>query len=135
MQKQLGAFDKQHVYDLIDAKPGIQVLPGKWVYDDKYDIDGNHIRDRARWVICGNFEAAFTEPHEAYSAVASQISVRIYLTKVATENLECYAFDYVNTAYLNAGIPPGQMVYMQQPKGLEDGTRRVCLLRKALYGL
>ena len=134
MQKQLGAFDKQHVYDLIDAKPGIQVLPGKWVYDDKYDIDGNHIRDRARWVICGNFEGAFTNPHEAYSAVASRISVRIYLTKVAIENLECYAFDYV-TAYLNAGIPPDQIVYMQQPKGLEDGTDRVCLLRKALYGL
>jgi hypothetical protein len=53
---------------------------------------------------------------------------------VATENLECYAFDYV-TAYLNAGIPPDQVVYMQQPRGLEDGTGRVCLLRKALYGL
>jgi len=39
----------------------------------------------------------------------------------------------VVTAFLHPEID--QAVYMEQPTGFDDGSGRVCLLRKALYGL
>ncbi len=39
----------------------------------------------------------------------------------------------VKGAYLNGTLK--ERVYMRQPEGFEDGTGRVCLLTKTLYGL
>lgn len=48
-------------------------------------------------------------------------------------DLECYQY-HVITAFLNAPIK-GDAIHVQQPTGFSDGTRRVCRLLKALYGL
>jgi len=50
----------------------------------------------------------------------------------AAENLELAQFD-IKTAFLNGTLE--ENVYMEQPEGFEDGTERVCLLKKSLYGL
>ena len=39
----------------------------------------------------------------------------------------------IKGAYLNGMLK--ECVYMHQPEGFMDGTRRVCLLIKTLYGL
>ena len=39
----------------------------------------------------------------------------------------------IKGAYLNGKLK--ERVYMRQPEGYEDGTERVCLLIKTLYGL
>jgi len=39
----------------------------------------------------------------------------------------------IKGAYLNGKLQ--ERVYMRQPEGLEDGTGRICLLVKKLYGL
>jgi hypothetical protein len=39
----------------------------------------------------------------------------------------------VKGAYLNSNLK--EKVYMHQPEGFDDGTRRVCLLIKTIYGL
>src|SRR2546430_1352527 len=49
-------------------------------------------------------------------------------------NLEYEQFDVI-TAFLHSDIPQGTEVYVEQPHGYSDGSDRVCLLRKALYGL
>ncbi len=61
-------------------------------------------------------------------------SVRVFLVLTAVLDLECEQSDIV-AAYLNALVPAGQKVYVKQPTGFADGTKRVCLLNKALYGL
>ena len=38
-------------------------------------------------------------------------------------------------AFLHAIVPDDVEVYISQPTGFEDGTGRVCRLKKALYGL
>lgn len=39
----------------------------------------------------------------------------------------------VRVAFLNGKLK--EPVYMEQPEGFDDGSGRVCRLKKALYGL
>ena len=38
----------------------------------------------------------------------------------------------IETAFLNGKVK--SKVFVEQPEGYEDGTERVCMLNKALYG-
>ncbi|KJZ68226.1 hypothetical protein HIM_12383 [Hirsutella minnesotensis 3608] len=135
------AFDKQykylqdrHVWQLTDLPPEEKLLPGKWVLDEKMSPTGDWV-GRARWVVCGNFEEEDSwAVQDVYAAVANTTSVKIFLLWTAILDLECFQFD-IATAFLNADIPEGTNIYVMQPEGYEDGTSKVCLLRKALYGL
>lgn len=66
--------------------------------------------------------------------MASSTSVKVFLAYVATSDLKMRQFDF-ETAFLNSSIPDGVEVYVKQPHGFEDGTKRACRLNKALYGL
>ncbi|KJZ70290.1 hypothetical protein HIM_10334 [Hirsutella minnesotensis 3608] len=135
------AFDKRykylqdrHLWQLTDLPPEEKLLPGKWVLDEKMSPTGEWI-GRARWVVCGNFEEEDSwAVQDVYAAVANTTSVKIFLLWTAILDLECFQFD-IATAFLNADIPEGTNIYVMQPEGYEDGTSKVCLLRKALYGL
>jgi hypothetical protein len=50
----------------------------------------------------------------------------------AKENMYMTQFD-VSTAFLYRDLE--ETIYMKQPEGFEDGTNRVCKLKKRLYGL
>ena len=84
--------------------------------------------------MCGNFENGDYTPYEVYSAVVHASSVRIFFNLVAILDYECHQFDIVGT-FLNAIVPNDINVYINQPTGFEDGTGRVCCLKKALYSL
>jgi hypothetical protein len=71
---------------------------------------------------------------DVYATVASNTSLKIFLTLVAILDLECNQYDII-TAFLNASIADGVNIYVRQLEGFEDGTSRVCRLRRALYGL
>lgn len=108
-----------------------RVLPGKWVYDEKLTASGETLQ-RARWVVCGKF-ANDDGWGNSYAAVASATSPRLCLVITAVRDFYLHAFDF-NTAFLNAYMPEGVEVYVEQPHGLSEG-KKVCLLRRALYGL
>ncbi|GBN29683.1 Retrovirus-related Pol polyprotein from transposon TNT 1-94 [Araneus ventricosus] len=59
-------------------------------------------------------------------------SLRLVLVLILQENLYSYVMD-VKTAFLNGDLD--EVVYMSQPQGYGDGTRKVCKLNKSLYGL
>jgi hypothetical protein len=61
-----------------------------------------------------------------FAPVARHISLRVFLSLVATLDLECDQAD-VETAFLNAFL--GEVIYMRLP----DGT--LVMLRKCIYGL
>lgn len=50
----------------------------------------------------------------------------------AAEKMEISQFD-IKTAFLYGDLE--EEIYMQQPIGYEDGTKRVCKLQKGIYGL
>jgi hypothetical protein len=134
MEKQVKALEDQQVWNLVQKTPGMDVLPGKWVYDEKFNLLTQRYEARARWVACGNKEQEYSwNIEDVYAAVANSTSLRIFLVYMAVHNLDCQQFDF-NTAFLNAPIPEGKRYYVEQPTGLAKSDK-VCLLRRALYGL
>lgn len=69
---------------------------------------------------------------EIFSPVARHVSIRFILNIAASENMKIISFD-VKTAFLHGDLK--ETIFMNQPEGFEDGTGRICLLTKSLYGL
>lgn len=69
---------------------------------------------------------------ETFSPVVKFGSIRLILAIAAATGMFTTQSD-VKTAFLNSDSL--EEIYMAQPKGYQDGTRRVCRLQKSLYGL
>ena len=75
---------------------------------------------KARWVVCGNFEDKDSGSHsDTYAALAASTALKIFLTHSACQGLHNRQFD-VGTAFLNAAIPDGITIYVDQPQDLSD---------------
>jgi hypothetical protein len=133
METQVDGLKSKRVYDEIKIKPEMEVIPGKWVFDEK-EPQPKRFTARARWVACGNFERENWALQEVYAAVANGVSLRTFCAFVATQDLESYQYDF-KLAYLNADIPKEHVYYVQRPTGLGLDTSIVWKLNKALYGL
>src|SRR5580692_5098757 len=70
---------------------------------------------------------------EIFAPVVNMTMVKIFFLVVALLEWECYQFDFEG-AFLN-GIMSNRLVYVRQPPGFGDGTKRVYRLLKTLYGL
>jgi hypothetical protein len=71
---------------------------------------------------------------DVYTTVASLVLVKTFMALTAVKDLKCHQLDF-KTAFLNTIIPDTAKYYVEQPHGIERDPRRVCKLRKALYGL
>jgi hypothetical protein len=134
MEKQDQSLRDKDVYELVDRRDSMHILPSKWVYDEKTDPNTGITTARARWVVCGNFEEGSWKAQDLYAAVVNAVTVKTFLAIVATEDLECLQFDF-KTAFLNAKIPDDAEYYVEPPPGLSTPYGKVCKLKKALYGL
>ena len=117
------------------AKPpeaGRKVLRGKWVYKLKRGPNGEIVRWKARWVVCGFEQQEGIDYNETFASVVKPMSYKAMFAIAAALDLEIHQMD-VKTAFLYGDID--EEIYVEQPTGLEDGTGRVCKLNKALYGL
>ncbi|MCP3678245.1 MAG: hypothetical protein GY721_11850, partial [Deltaproteobacteria bacterium] len=69
---------------------------------------------------------------QTFSPVAAFRSLRVIFALSVQFGLRLYQLDVV-AAFLNGVLD--REIFMRQPRGFEDGTRRVCKLQKAIYGL
>jgi hypothetical protein len=89
-------------------------------------------KKKARLVARGFSQREGIDYSDTFSPVIRHESIKIILTLAAREDLEVKSLD-VKTAFLNGDVE--EELYMDQPEGFEDGSRRVCKLVKSLYGL
>lgn len=73
-----------------------------------------------------------TDYNETFAPVAKSEAVKIFLTIAAQKNQIVHQWD-VQTAFLAGKLE--ETIYMEQPDGFNDGTNRVCKLKRSLYGL
>jgi hypothetical protein len=100
------------IWDLVYASDEAEILPGKWVFNQKFDENGNWIRNRARWMVCGNFQGADNwAAQNLYAAVASAMAVKIFFILVAVLGMNSTQLDIV-TAFLNATAKSKTPVYV-----------------------
>ena len=133
MQVEMETLERKHTWDLIKAPPGANIMDSMWVYDIKWDGEGNRIKDKVRLVGKGFTQQLGVDYNETWAGVTCLKSVRMTATIAAKYNLKLWRIDYVG-AYLNSVTK--EDIYMKQPEGfVEPGfDDYVCKLVHTIYG-
>ena len=99
-----------------------KVLPSKWVFMIKRDVEGEVTRFKTRLCAGGHKQKYRVDFRETYALVAKFVSLRILLTRAGLENWESEQGDIV-TAFLYGDLE--EKVMMKVPEGvyIEDGER------------
>jgi hypothetical protein len=128
-QYEMEALAKNDTWELVDLPPGRKAVKSKWVFKRKLDL-----RFRARVVAKGFTQIFGLDYDETFSPVARFESLRLILALAALEDWEIHQMD-VKSAFLNGLLD--EEIYMEQPEGFVDPDHpdKVCLLKKAIYGL
>jgi len=111
----------------------VKVLPLKWIYKAKKNLQGHVARYKARLVAQGFLQEWGTDYLDTYSPVAKFTSIRILLAISAQLGLQVHQMD-VDTAFLNA--PLDEEIWVQVPPGsCPPGDDGLYVLVRSLYGL
>ncbi|GAB0089493.1 secreted RxLR effector protein 161-like [Sergentomyia squamirostris] len=132
MSSEMQSLKRNQTWELKHLPEGKKALPCKWVYKMKTNPDGSVERYKARLVVKGFNQKQGVDYNDTFSPVAKLGTVRALLSVAANENLHLKQFD-VSTAFLYGDLD--EDIYMKQPEGYNDGTDRVCKLKRSLYGL
>lgn len=125
-------MENKGTWELVDLPPGRKAIGNRWTFAKKFDANGILSRYKARLVGKGFSQIPGQDFDATYAPVMQLDSLRVLLSIAAVNDLECQQMD-IKGAYLNGTL--NEEVYMRQPEGFSDGSTRVCLLRKTLYGL
>ena len=120
----------KHTWDLVKPPPGTNIMDSMWVYDIKWDGEGNRIKDKA-WLIGKGYTQQLS--NETWAGVTRLKSVRMTVAIVAWLNLKLWWINFVD-AFLNSLTK--EDIYMKQPEGfIELGYKDyICKLIHMIYG-
>jgi hypothetical protein len=131
MKEELASLRENETWELVNRPVNAKVIQNCWVMRVKKSSDGN-ARFRARLVAKGYAQKPGIDYDETFSPVARYDTIRTLLAVAASEGMKIKQFD-VKTAFLYGELE--EEMYLEQPEGFEDGSGRVCRLKRSLYGL
>ena len=129
---ELDQLVKTGTWILVDKPKDAIPIANKWVFEKKRNRAGELVKYKARLVAKGCSQRPGHDYLETFSPVVRMETIRAILALVPIKKLKIQQMD-VKGAYLNGILK--EKIYMRQPEGYDDGTGRVCLLIKTLYGL
>ena len=100
----------------------------------KVNSDGSVARLKARLVAKGYAQTYGVDYSDTFSFVAKRTSVRLFISLATTYSWDLHQLDIKNV-FLHGDLQ--EEVYMKQPPEFvaQGEIRKVCHLRKSLYGL
>ncbi|CAI7897284.1 unnamed protein product [Closterium sp. NIES-53] len=119
-------------WDLVVLHEGKKAVQCKWVLRIKTDDKGQVTIYKNRLVAKGFMQKEKQDFNEIFAPTAKPPTLRVLLADAAVSRKFIIQMD-ISTAFLNGILE--EDVYMTQPRGYEDGTGRVCKLKKSIYGL
>jgi hypothetical protein len=133
MKTEMETLKAKHTWDLVKSPPGANIMGSMWVYDIKWDGEGNRIKDKARLVGKGYTQQLGVDYNETWAAVTRLESVRMTAAVAAKLDLKLWRLDFVG-AHLNSVTK--EDIYMKQPEGFVDPDFEdyVCKLVHTIYG-
>ncbi len=133
MQIEMDTLKAKHTWDLVKAPAGANIMDSMWVFDIKWDGEGNRIKDKARLVGKGYTQQLGIDYNETWAGVTRLESVRMTAAIAAKLDLKLWRIDFVG-AYLNSLTK--EDIYMKQPEGfVQPGFEDyVCKLVHTIYG-
>ena len=132
MQVELKQLHEMGTWELVEKPPDVVPITNKWVFVRKRNKLGEIVKYKARLVARGYSQRPGQDYNETYSPVVRMDTLRAILALVPIKRLKIQQMD-IKGAYLNGILK--ENIYMEQPEGSDDGTGRICRLRKTLYGL
>ena len=133
MKTEIETLKTKHTWDLVKPPPGANIMDSMWIYNIKWDGEGNRIKDKARLVGKGYTQQLGIDYNETWAGVTCLESVRMTATIAAKHNLKLWQINFVGV-YLNSLMK--EDIYMKQPEGfVEPGYEDyVCKLVHRIYG-
>ncbi|GJR42454.1 putative ribonuclease H-like domain-containing protein [Tanacetum coccineum] len=134
IQEELLQFKLQEVWTLVDLPNRKEAIGSKWVFQNKKDVRGVMIRNKARLVAQWYTQEEGIDDDEFIALVARIEAIRLFLAYASFKDFVVYQMD-VKSAFLYGQIE--EEVYVCQPPGFDDPDfpDRVYKVKKALYGL
>lgn len=128
IDREQDCITRNKTWSLVHRKPGMHVLPSKYVFKVK---DG---KPKVRLVAVGSRQIHGIDYNETFAPVVKLSSIRVILALGAHYDLELEQMDVV-TAFLNGDLEKD--IYMNIHEGFRTTTNShmVCKLQKSLYGL
>jgi len=121
MKVEMETLKKKHTWDLVKPPPGVNVMGSMWVYDIKWDGEGNRIKDKARLVGKGYTQQLSVDYNETWAGVTRLESVRMTAVIAAKHDLKLWEIDFVGaylTYILGPSCPNPQSLPLSFPVGL-----------------
>ena len=50
MKTEMDTLKSKHTWDLVKPPPGVNIMESMWIFDIKWDSEGNQIKDKTRLV-------------------------------------------------------------------------------------
>src|ERR1700678_1444973 len=119
-------------WKLVERPKDRAPISNKWVFLQKFSKTRELLKYKARLVAKGCAQRPGYDYDQTFSPVVRLETIRAILAIVPSKQLKIRQID-IKGAYLNGNLQ--EQVYMHQPEGYDDGSGKVCLLVKTLYGL
>eukprot|EP00253_Pinus_taeda_P023640 PITA_23640 len=134
MQKEYDALIKNDTWKLVDPPFGAKPIGCKWVYKNKYKVDGSLDKHKARLVAKGFAQKEGVDYEETFAPTAKWATIRTLFALAAQNGWKVHQMD-VKNAFLNGDLK--ENVFMSQPEGFaaKGHGHKVCKLVKSLYSL
>ncbi|CAI7806588.1 unnamed protein product [Closterium sp. NIES-54] len=123
---------ENETWELCELPPGKKAISSKLIFRHKYGPDGELTRYKSRLVAKGFQQTKGKDFDEIFAPVGKGTTLRVMLGMAANRGWRIKQMD-ITTTFLNGIIL--EELYMLQPERLDDGSGRVCRLKKAIYGL
>eukprot|EP00253_Pinus_taeda_P035569 PITA_35569 len=114
MQKEYDALIKNGTWKLVDPPFGTKPISCKWVYKNKYKVDGSLDKHKARLVAKGFAQKERVNYEETFAPTTKWATIWILFALIAQNSWKVHQMD-VKTAFLNGDLK--ENVFMSQPEG------------------
>ena len=121
----------QDVFEIVPRPSSKNVMGSKWIFAVKQNEKGEIEKRKARTVAKGYTQVIREDYNKTYALVARLESVCLVCAIAASQQLQLWQINFI-LAFLNSGNVFD--VYMEQPRGFEEGEEdHVWKLKKKLY--
>jgi len=132
MRDEFNSLIENQTWELVILPKDKRVIKTKWIFKTKRDANGNLARRKARLVAKGFTQRYGVDYNETFAPVIRYQNVRLLIALAVKYGLKIHQLDAI-TAFLQGNVE--EELYIEQPEGFNDGSDRVCRLKKAIYGL
>lgn len=133
MNEEYRSMIEKEVWELVDRPKDQNVVKCKWVFKIKRNAAGNFERFKARLVARGYSQRHGIDFDETFSPVVRHSTMRLLFCLGNEMDMDIDHLD-ITTAFLNGELT--ETIFMEQPTGFDiEGSNKVCLLKKSIYGL